>query len=209
MKIIVISPSKTSETETKTVTQLFEHGLEIFHLRKPSMSTNEMRDYLNSIPAHFHNRIVIHSHHGLAKKYNLKGIHLTREHLKHKIRNWFRLRMIKMRHPGVIVTTSFHKLSGIYQNNKKYDYVLLGTIFDALSEKFNAGYNEHSLRAAIAKSCTPIIARGGTNSGNVKTCFELGFSGMIFYSGIWKKEKPLEEFCKIVEECLALKSTKA
>lgn len=209
MKIIVISPSKTSETETKMVTQLFEHGLEIFHLRKPSMSTNQMREYLESIPAHFHDRIVIHSHHGLAKKYNLKGIHLTREHIKRKFRTWFRLRTIKMRRPGIIITTSFHKLAGLYQNHKKYDYILLGTIFDVVSEKFNAGYNEHSLRAALSKTTIPIVARGGTNSSNVKTCFDLGFSGMIFYSGIWKKENPLEEFCNILQQVRELNSKTA
>lgn len=204
MNIIIISPSKTTEFETKMVTAFFEHGLEIFHLRKPSMSTKEMRNYLNEIPVHFHNRIVIHSHHLLAKKYALKGIHLTRRHLKRKFRTWLNLRLIKMRRPGIIVTTSFHKLSGIYQNHKKYDYVLLGTIFDVMSEKFNSGYNEHSLRAALAKSEIPVIARGGTNSNNVKTCFDLGFAGMIFYSGIWKKEKPLEEFCNIMQQCREL-----
>lgn len=204
MNIIVISPSKTTETETKIVTELFEHGLQTFHLRKPSMSTREMREYLDRIPAHFHDRIVIHSHHGLVKKYPLKGIHLTRQHLKRRFYSSLRLRFIKMRRPGIIVSTSFHKLVSIYQNKEKYNYVLLGTIFDVVSEKFNAGYNEHSLRAAIQKSTTPVIARGGTNAGNVKLCHEMGFAGMIFYSGIWKHEKPVEEFCRILEHCREL-----
>ena len=32
--------------------------------------------YLQEIPVHFHNRIVIHSHHNLAWTFKLKGIHL-------------------------------------------------------------------------------------------------------------------------------------
>lgn len=204
MNIIVVSPSKTAETETKIVTELFEHGLQTFHLRKPSMTTKEMRQYLENIPAHFHNRIVIHSHHKLVRVFQLKGIHLTRQHLKRKFYSGLRVRFLQMRRPGMILTTSFHKLASLYQNKTEYDYVLLGTIYDTVSDKFNAGYNEHSLRAAISKSNVPIVARGGTHTGNVAACHELGFSGMIFYSGIWKAASPVEEFCKILEQCRVL-----
>lgn len=204
MNIIVISPSKTPDNETRIVTELFEHGLQTFHLRKPSMTTKEMRQYIESIPAHFHNRIVIHSHHQLLKSFPLKGIHLTRQHLKRKFYSALRVRFLKMRRPGIIVTTSFHKIATLYENKKKYDYVLLGTIFDTVSDKFNAGYNPHTLRAALEKSTTPVVARGGTHAGNVGTCHELGFAGMIFYSGVWKQEKPVEEFCKILEQCRVL-----
>jgi thiamine-phosphate pyrophosphorylase len=204
MYILVISPSKTTATETKTVTELFEHGLQTFHLRKPSMSTKEMREYIEQIPPHFHNRIVIHSHHQLVKKFTLKGIHLTRQHLKRSFYFNVRVRLLKMRRPGIIITTSFQKIASLYENNRTYDYVLLGTIFDVVSDKYNAGYNPHSLRAALEKSTIPVIARGGTHVGNIQTCHEIGFAGMIFYSGIWKKENPVEEFCKIMEQCKVL-----
>jgi thiamine-phosphate pyrophosphorylase len=200
MELLVISPSKTSAIETKMVTELFEHGLEIFHLRKPSMTTKEMSAYISAIPAHFHSRIIIHSHHRLVKKFQLKGIHLTRQHLKRKFYTSLRVRLLQMRRPGIKVTTSFHKLANVYQNKKNYDYVLLGTIFDSVSEKFNAGYNANSLKAALSKSLIPVVARGGTNVDNIATCKELGFAGMIFYSGIWKSENPVEAFCKIIEK---------
>lgn len=204
MYIIVISPSKMQENETRIVTELFEHGLQTFHLRKPSMSTKEMRQYIESIPPHFHNRIVIHSHHNLLKNFPLKGIHLTRQHLKRKFYSALRVRFLKMRRPSIIVTTSFHKIASLYENKKIYDYVLLGTIFDIVSDKFNAGYSERSLRAAIERSIVPVVARGGTHSENVGMCHEIGFAGASFYSRIWKKENPVEEFCKIIEQCKAL-----
>lgn len=203
MYIIVISPSKTEPDEVRIVTELFEHGLQTFHLRKPMMSTKDMRSYIESIPSHFHNRIVIHSHHQLLRKFTLKGIHLTRQHLKRKYYSILRVRFLKMGRPGIIVTTSYHKIGSLYENNKKYDYVLLGTVFDIVSDKFNAGFSDHSLRAAISKSVSPVVARGGTHCGNVGVCHELGFAGASFYSGIWKKENPLEEFLKILEECKA------
>ena len=204
MKLIVISPSKNAANEIKIVNELFEHGLETFHLRKPSMSTKEMKKYIESIPAHFYNRIIIHSHHKLAGKYSLKGIHLTKKHAKKKFRTWLRLRLLKIKNPHLIVTTSYHRLASVYEQNKKYNYVFLGTIFDQLSNKFNAGYNETSLRAALSKAELPVIARGGTNAEKIKECNDLGFSGMAFYSGIWKKENPVEEFSAIVNKCREL-----
>ena len=189
MRLLIISSSKNIENEIQIVTQLLEHGLETYHLRKPSMRTKEMRDYIESIPAHFHNRIIIHSHHNLARKYKLKGIHLTRKHQKKKFQLWLRLKILKFRNPNIFITTSFHKLASVYENKSNYNYVFLGTIFDQVSEKFNAGFNDTSLRAALEKSETPVIARGGTTKEKIELCNDLGFAGMAFYSGIWKKEK--------------------
>jgi thiamine-phosphate pyrophosphorylase len=204
MKLIVISPSKTAELEPKQVTALFEHGLETFHLRKPSMRTKEMKAYLEAIPAHFHERIVIHSHHKLAAKYNLRGIHLTRQHQRQKIRTWIRLRLLRLRKPGLVVTTSFHRLPSVYQNKDRFDYVMLGTIFNQVDGKFNAGYNEHSLRAALSKSPIPIIARGGTGPNTIGLCNELGFAGVALYSSVWKRGNPVDEFVAIVNQCREL-----
>ncbi len=204
MKLIVISPSKTGEHEPKVVTALFEHGLETFHLRKPSMRTKEMKKYIEEIPAHFHGRIVIHSHHKLASTYALRGIHLTRQHQKQRLRTWIRLRFLKLRKPGLIVTTSFHRLPSIYQNKDRFDYVMLGTIFNQVDGKFNAGYNGHSLRAALSKSPIPIIARGGTGRDTIGLCSELGFAGVALYSSIWKRGDPVEEFVAIMDQCREL-----
>lgn len=198
MKLILMSPSRTQEHETKIVTSLFEHGLETYHLRKPSMNTRDMRAYIEAIPEHFHDRIVIHSHHNLASRFNLKGIHLTRTHIKRKFSTWFRIRTLKLKRPGITVSTTFHKVGHVYENKKVYDYALIGTIFDGVSGKFNAGYSEHNLTSAIERSAFPLIARGGISIEHIPVCAQLGFGGMIFYSAVWKQEKPLEAFCDIL-----------
>lgn len=200
MKIIVISPSKTIANEAQVVTAFFENGLELFHLRKPFMSTKEMAEYLEKIPTHFHNRIVIHSHHNLTKKFNLKGIHLTRKHLKRKFYTSIRLRLLKIRRPYLTISTSFRNLAGIYKNQVSYKYALLGTIFDITSGNFYAGYNKLSLTAALGKANVPIIARGGTSLENMQICHDLRFSGMVFYSGVWKTENPLTTLQQILEK---------
>jgi thiamine-phosphate pyrophosphorylase len=197
MKIIVISPSRTTDNELKTVTALFEHGLQIFHLRKPSMRTNEMKEYIEAIPSIFHNRIIIHSHHKLASTFDLRGIHLTKAHFRKKLLLWWRLRSLLLKKPNISVSTSFHKLLSVYDAEPRFAYAFLGVIFDKVSGKFNAGYSRHSLEAAIAKTKNKLIARGGTDISNIETCRDIGFYGVAYSSAIWKSEDPVKTFCAI------------
>ena len=201
MKLIVISSSKNKSDESKVITELFENGLNTFHLRKPSMSTQDMRNMIETIPEHFHDRIVIHSHHKLASKYKLRGIHLTGLHRRRKFTTWFRLRMLQMKRDQLSVSTSYHKLTHVYSNKGSFDYVFLGTIFDRLSNKYHAGYGEHSIRAAIQKSRNKLIARGGTNHGVIARCFDLEFAGIAFSSAVWDSESPVNSWVKILDTC--------
>lgn len=201
MKLVVISSSKNKTDDPKIMTELFECGLNLFHLRKPSMSTEDMQKVIEAVPEHFHDRIVIHSHHKLAGKYKLRGIHLTGVHRRRKFSTWLRLRLLQMKHDSLTVSTSFHKLAHIYTNKSDYDYVFLGSIFDRLSTGFHAGYSEHSLRAVVEKSKLTLIARGGTNASVIGRCHDIGFAGIAFASAIWDTEAPVDAWKNIVDTC--------
>jgi thiamine-phosphate pyrophosphorylase len=201
MKIIVLSPSTGDPTtEPALVVKLFELGLETFHLRKPRYSTNEMKEYLNKIPSQFHNRIVIHSHHRLCLHYSLKGIHLTRTHMKRKFRLWINLRLINMKRSRITISTSFRKLASLYEEENKYDYVFLSPIFDSISGKFQAGFNVHSLKAAISKTPFTIIARGGVDIQKMNKIQEVGFFGLTLNSSLWNSPDPITEFIRVLDE---------
>ena len=204
MKLILISSSGKSEDETKQLVQLFEMGIETFHLRKPKMTTKELRSYLEAVPEVFHDRIIIHSHHDLAVSYNLKGIHMTRIHKKRKFRQWFIMQRIRMRKKNIVVSTSFRKLGNLYEEENKYSYVFLSPIFDSLSGKFQSGFNEFSLKAAIEKTPHKVIARGGMDLSKIEKVREIGFYGMAFYSTIWKSKDPVEAGLKLFEKLKAL-----
>ncbi|GAB4135479.1 MAG: thiamine phosphate synthase [Bacteroidia bacterium] len=199
MKLVAISSSKNTEKEIQIITSLFENGLNCFHLRKPDMNTKDMATFIEKIPAHFHNRIVIHSHHQLAGTFGLKGIHLTRIHRRRKISTWFRLRLLRMNNGNTVVSTTFHKLGNVYQNNYPYSYAFLGNIFDGISGTFSPGFNEHSLKAINEKSRIPLIARGGTNAENIALLKDLGFAGAALYGCIWKREDPVKAYTGILE----------
>ncbi len=199
MKLIVITPSSLYENETAVITRMFECGLHTLHIRKPKMSTREMTTYLEKIPAHFHNRIVLHSHHRLALSFNVKGIHLTRAHLQRSFTYRLLLKWVRMKRPQLTVSTSYHKLASIYEEERIYDYVFLSPIFDTLTQQLHNGFSTHSLRVMLAKKMVCVIARGGVNNTNVDKAAELGFGGVALNSSLWKKTDPVAEFIRVLD----------
>lgn len=201
MKIIVISPAETHENETEIVTRLFESGLETFHLRKPRYSTRQLTEYIKKIPAVYHNRIVIHSHHKLLLKFKLKGIHLTKTHRDRNFRTWFITRIIKSKFPAATVSVSHRRLIGLFEDEKTHDYVFLSPVFDSLTGKYQSGFTAHSLKSAIAKTHHKVIARGGVDANVVENVNATGFVGVALYSALWKRKDPVAEFNKVIDKC--------
>ena len=59
--------------------QLFENGLEVLHLRKPTFTIDGYRELLRSVDEQYYQRIVIHQFHDLCKEFKLKGIHIQEQ----------------------------------------------------------------------------------------------------------------------------------
>ena len=209
MKLIVISSSKTLENEAEIITKLFESGLETFHLRKHKHSTYSMKQLIKKIPAAYHNRIIIHSHHGLARKFKLKGIHLTKSHLKDSVKTWVTIKILRFSNPDLEITTSFNNIGQLLEksNPYKYSYVFLSPVFDSLSSKFQSGFTEHSLASAMRKTTYKVIARGGVDMDAIAKGHKIGFQGLAFYTAIWKKKDPNAEFNKVIEKFKELNIT--
>lgn len=207
MKLIVISSSSEIENEAHIVTRLFEAGLETFHIRKHKLSTKKLKEFINAIPDHFHNRIIIHSHHKLARRYNLKGVHLTKSHKKRKWRLWLSLKLIRLKNPGIIITTSYNTIGQILAIRQDYDYayVFLSPIFDNFNSRFQGGFTEHSLKSALQKSPLHIVARGGVDVDSIPNAERIGFYGIAFYSSLWRAKDPVKLFNEAVEKFEELK----
>lgn len=207
MKVFILSPQKPVDNEINKVIDLFEEGMNTYHLRKPHYSTKKMKSYLDKIPHEFHNRIIIHSHHKLALKYNLKGIHLTSKHREASFKNWLRMKMIKRKNPWITISTSFHAISEIDIYKDIYDYVFLSPIFDSISKKdYQSGFREFSLSSATRRSNYKIVALGGVDLKKIDTAFNLGFWGCAFLGAIWNEENPVATFREIKAKSISLKT---
>lgn len=198
MKLILISPSRQKDNEVANLIQMFENGLETFHLRKPRYSTKRLKEYIESIPSNFHNRIVLHSHHGLAFKYNIKGIHFTRTHLRRKFSTWWTIRRAQMRRMHFTYSISHSKLSSVYDPDPvAVDYAFLSPIFDSLTGKYQSGFFDEGIITALQKTGKKIIARGGIDKSRIEKVQQLGFYGMALYSCIWDAKDPVKAYIDV------------
>ena len=192
--LLLISPEKDIVGEAKTVSKLFSHGLEIFHLRKPHWNVEQAQRYLESIPKEFHNKIVLHSHFQLTDRFGLKGIHLNEENKK----------LIEQFRSYKIISASFHSLPDLKENNFSYQYVFLSPIYNSISKTgYNSNFDLKLLTEDITKlkrennSLPSIIALGGIDAGNIMKVKEAGFSGAAFLGAVWESKNPVETFLKI------------
>ena len=173
MNPIVLSSQKTVEHEIEILISFFEKGLKSFHLRKPHYSKTRMKDYLNKIPSIYHNRIIIHSHHRLAKRYNLKGIHFNSKDRKSNFKNWINIRTLKRKNPFLRVSTSFNSVSDLNKYIDLYDYVFLSPIFDSKTKNnFQSNFKEYNLTSSIQRSNYNVVALGGLDLENIKKAFK-------------------------------------
>lgn len=201
MRLVVITPSKDVDEEHSLVTKMFESGLKTLHLRKPKHSTNQMADYLRQIPTHFHNRIVIHSHHNLALKFNLKGIHLSKSHLSTKWKYWLTRTRLKLKFGQTSKSRSYSRLQQVYASEQQsFDYYLIGTVFNNMTGDLYSGFYEDGVLAATKNSGKKLIARGGTSPATVLKTLKYGFDGIAFNSYIWNADMPYENFLQVLSE---------
>lgn len=205
MKIIVISPPYRIQEEEEIVTSLFENGLASFHLRKPNARLSEIKQFLEAIPAKYHNRILLHSYHGLARRFELQGIHYTSSHLKPGFKNWWLTKRLASYGQNLERTCTYKKLAAFHEKSEiPFDYVFLTPVFHPGTGQLHSDLSRNTIQAAIEKSGKKIVAMGGIDIERIQEVQELGFSGMALNNCLWSKVNPVDEFCKIRTRCQEL-----
>lgn len=190
MIVTLISSSDKFTSEIPVVISLFKAGLPVLHLRKPKFSTRKMKEYLDAIPAEFHPRIVIHSHHRLVFIYKLKGIHFTRTHLKKKNKSFIKMLWYRLRRPGITITRSFHHLESMQTNRVKYSYVFLNPFFSKTEPlKTHFDISKEYLRKTISGYSFPVYASGNITNENLLQLKEFPLSGVGLSNVILKDPK--------------------
>lgn len=206
MRLIVFSDSYKDDVEPVIVTQMFQNGLETFHLNKPRFTEEMYEEYIEAIPEEYHPRIFIHQFHGYVTKYKLAGIYhhrrkgLDKDYL-HRLQMWWYYK----RRPDMKVACSFSKLSNLYEVKDEYDHALLRPVFGSKSEgNYHSAFPETGLMDALSKTKHCVVAFGGTDYDKIETVFKLGFKGFAIKGGIWRTNDPLAEFLRIKEKIAEL-----
>jgi len=208
MKIVLISKPSYTINEHQILTDLFELGLDNFHIRKPKFSKTEIVRFLELIPYMYRNRLILHSFHELAIEYGTKGVHFSddkKKSLKEKALGIFKSKPLAKAadYSSMQRSASLHSLNMLADCNESFDYVFLSPIFDSISKKRYKSLfkNKEKLRSAVLKSNQRVIALGGVDAGKIKDVQAMGFSGVALLGAIWKHPDPVGAFLKIKEEC--------
>lgn len=178
MKLILITPPTYFVEENKIITDLFEEGLDILHLRKPETAPMFAERLLTLIPEHYHKRIVVHGHFYLKEEYRLKGIHLN------------------SRNPNLPdgykghISCSCHSLEEVKSRKKQCDYVFLSPVFDSISKKnYHTNYTPEEIRKAHKAGIIDkkVIALGGIDIDNITEVKNYGFGGAAIMGALWDR----------------------
>lgn len=177
MRIIVITSPLAVKDEATICNLLFDHGLEILHLRKPGCDMETYEAFIRKIRCCYRNRIVVHDHYRLVEKYRLRGIHLRsgQEDLYSDYTGWR-------------VSISCHSVDEIRHLSFHPEYCFLGPVFDSISKP---GYRSRFADMPDLSGIPfPVIALGGVTQEKIVLCRESGFQGVAVLGFIW--EEPQE-----------------
>jgi thiamine-phosphate pyrophosphorylase len=189
-RLIVISSEKDPAMETELVNDLFESGLELFHLRKPAWNIEQQRSFFKKIKGEFLSMISIHQHHETISEFNLKYCHVKENDRKG-------LKKIN----GLKYSTSFHNYSDLQFESHFWDYCFLSPVFDSISKtdyKSKLG-NDFNIEGDLYQR---VFALGGVTKNNVKDVFRKEFYGAAVLGAIWSNpENAVTNFKEIKEKC--------
>lgn len=177
---ILISPERIIENEYEKVeTFINEKVFDIFHLRKPNYSLDEMRNYLSHLSPEVLQCTVIHSHYELALEFPVKGIHLTfRTSIHHS----------ELSQTYNVVSMSCHSFVEVEENEHfEFEYLFLSPIFESISKDgYSGDFKKEELITFLSKRKKPVIALGGVSDEKIKECHEMGFGGVAMLGAVWQ-----------------------
>jgi len=181
MKLIVITRPDIFDGEASWIAALFRAGLPTLHLRKPEATIEAVRALLRSVPAEFHDRIVLHDSFSLTREFALRGVHLNGRNPEPP-----------ENHCGS-VSRSCHDLDEVRRYKPSCDYVTLSPVFDSISKRgYASAFALPQLERARAEGVIDdkVIALGGVTADRLPAVRRMGFGGAALLGAIWSAADP-------------------
>ncbi|WP_114749117.1 thiamine phosphate synthase [Pleomorphovibrio marinus] len=178
--VVVISAPEPVPEEGKRITQLFEAGLDLFHIRKPKGKIEEVAKLLDDIPNCYHERVAFHQHHDWVRRQGFRRLHFPSY-----LRRQLTLDKIKdLESKNNKLSTSIHEIATMDKLGTTFSYSFLGPVFPSISKP---GYQPKAnfLTKTLPKSTTDLIALGGIKASNILEVAKAGFEGIALLGSIW------------------------
>jgi thiamine-phosphate pyrophosphorylase len=182
--VIVISNPTSLKDETLIINQLFDEGLEFFHLRKPGCSLEYMHSILKEINSKHHSKVSLHQHHELADTFGLNRLHYTEESRRQLNESELNKQILN----GKIISSSIHNAEEYKTLSSHFDYAFFGPVFNSISKSgYNSIINDDFKIPDFRK--TKMIALGGIDKEKINRIKKYGFDGIGVLGNIWIESK--------------------
>lgn len=172
--------------------------VEYFHIRKPSFSLQEMREYLAVFPNEVRQKLSLHDFHSLAFEMGIGGIHINK-----------RNPILKEEYKKKRISVSCHSIEQVKEWKEKANYIFLSPIFDSISkEGYKSAFSFNELKKYFNDKIldNKVVALGGVTKDNIKELENIGFSSCALLSDLWQLPKvmfitPNKTKEEIIKEC--------
>ena len=178
--IIVISNPERVADEATVINKLFDAGMELFHLRKPEYTKEELKTLLLKIGSEHYSKIALHQHHELAEEFGIKRLHYAEKK---------RMELKELKKTDCVLSTSVHSMKDYKSLSSDFDYAFFGPVFNSISKINYTPVIGDDFNLSGNKTSTKIIAIGGIDEENVIKDFEMGFDGVAEVGAIWQEPK--------------------
>jgi thiamine-phosphate pyrophosphorylase len=198
MKLIVISSPAPIPDEARRINQLFDAGLEIFHLRKPTYRESLVFELIRDIEPEHHQKIALHQHHDLAAAFGINRLHFPE-----KNRNLVEESELQdLKTAGFRLSTSVHSLETLGQLPSCFRYAFFGPVFNSISKPGYAATIPVDFCLTEEDKTVPVIALGGIDESNIALIREMNFDGAALLGTIWTvPEKAKHNFINLRNLC--------
>jgi thiamine-phosphate pyrophosphorylase len=193
--MIVISNPIPVANEITTIHSLFEEGMMLFHVRKPSFGDLEMKQFLSEINPQYRDRLVLHSHYHLAKEFNIKRIHFSESERKATLMLPNRAIFDILKNQDFLLSTSVHTIEDFNALNDNFEYAFLSPVFPSISKENYSSKTD--LFEEIKKRenfRTRLVALGGMDPNTINQTLKNGFDSVALLGTIWNRNNPIENF---------------
>lgn len=180
LKVVITYPIAFL-SELKQIVQVLEKEDCRLHLRKPDYSEAEYETLIQSIPAKYHSRIVLHDYFHLAEKYKVAGLHFSTQK-RSQISKLADLKISKLS-----LSTSTHSLNELGALDGQFDYAFLSPIFPSISKQgYEGNLDMEVVRSYLHKPHqTKVIALGGIDDSKITQLQQWGFDGYAMLGSVW------------------------
>ncbi|MCK9163972.1 MAG: thiamine phosphate synthase [Bacteroidales bacterium] len=175
-RLIGITPEKGVRDEQKKIIDLLDSRIDLFHIRKPSLTEEQLKYYLDEFPIEIRNKLTIHYHQSLALEFGLGGVHFN-----------LSSPYIKPIYGGKRKSFSCHNINEMLETRDRFDYVFLSPIYNSISKDgYKSKFNLKDLRE-LGLINEKTIALGGITEDKFAELKDIGFGGAALLGSLWKE----------------------